>query len=74
MCRTDKNNINFYSSNIETIQLRHRAVTLVKHRAAHAGGQYGIHFGGQGPHGTGGVHIVILHGGGHATQIGGTHG
>lgn len=53
---------------------RQRAVALVRHLAAHAGGQYGIHFGGQGPHGTGGVHMVILHGGGHATQIGGTHG
>lgn len=59
---------------MEVIQLKHCAVILVKHLAAHAGGQYGIHFGGQSPDGTGGVHIVILHGDGHATQIGETHG
>ncbi|KAK1131920.1 hypothetical protein K0M31_016067 [Melipona bicolor] len=36
---------------------------IVKHVEEHMQvNQYGIHFGGQGPYGTGGVHIVILHG------------
>ena len=49
---------------MKIIQLKHCAVIPVKYLAAHTGGQYGIYFGGQGPHDTGGVHIVILHGGG----------
>lgn len=50
-----------------------RVVVLLRHLAVHAGGQYGTHFGGQGPHGTGGVHIVILHGGGQVMQGDGQH-
>ena len=71
------------SCHICTIQLSGLVVTRVKHRGGQHGGQgdgeYGTHFGGQGPQGTGGVQIVILQGGGHGKQGGGrgqqaTHG
>nr|XP_031846222.1 keratin-associated protein 16-1-like [Nomia melanderi] len=56
------------------VHLIGRVVTRPRHLATHAGGQYGTHFGGLGPHGTDGVHIVILHGGGQAKQGDGQHG